>query len=80
MEGPGWYAQAHRTVNSGSGVEEMDISGGGGVGGHHQVFHHLWAPPGDGDLLQIPRAGHLGDGQRLSGGGEELGPGEYGVD
>ena len=38
------------------------------------------APPGDGDLLQIPRAGDLGDIQRLAGGGEELGLGKDGVE
>ena len=37
-------------------------------------------PPGDGELLQIPRAGDLGNGRRLDGGGEELGPDEDGVE
>ena len=50
-------------MNSGSGVEKMAISGGGGEVCHHQSFQRLWPPPGDGDLLQIPRAGDLGDGR-----------------
>ena len=80
MEGPEWDAQAHGTVHSGSGAEEMGIIGGGGEGGPCQGFQSLWASPGDGDLLQIPRAGDLGDGRQLAGGGEELGPGEGGVE
>ena len=63
-------------MHSGSGAEETAISGVGGGGGHHQVFQCLWAPPGDGDLLQIPGTSDLGNCQQLAGGGEELGPGE----
>ena len=58
----------------------MEISGGGGEGGQCQGFHSLWAPPGDGDLLQISGAGNIGDGQRLDGVGEKLGPGKEGLD
>ena len=76
MEGHEWYTQAHGTMHSGIGAEETVIGGRGGVGGHRQDFQSLWAPPGDGDLLQIPRAGDLGDGRRLVGGGEELVPGK----
>ena len=61
VEGPEWDAPSHGTMHSGSGSEETEFSGGGGEGGHHQGFQRLWAPPGDGDLLQIPRAGDLGD-------------------
>ena len=80
MEGPKWDAQEHVTVHLGSGAEEMAISGGGGEGGYHQGFQRLWAPPGDGDLLQIPGAGDLGRGRRLAGGGEGFGPGKKGLE
>ena len=63
-------------MNSGSIVEKTAIIGGGGERVRRQGLQRLWAPPGDGDLLQIPRAGDLGDWQWLAGGGEELGPGE----
>ena len=63
----------------GRGEEEMEISGGGGEGGHRQGFQRLWAPTGDGDLLQIPKAGDIGNGKQLAGGGEELGLIEDGV-
>ena len=67
-------------MHLGSGAEEKVISGGGGEEGHRQGFHSLWAPPGDGDLLQIPRAGDIGDGRRMARGGEELGLGKDGVE
>ena len=79
MEGPEWDTQVHGTVHPGSGAEETAISGGGGEGGHCQGFQRLWAPPGDGDLLQIPGADYLGGVRRLAGGGEELGPGKEGL-
>ena len=80
MEGPEWDAQAHVTVNLGSGAEETTIISRGGEGGHRQGFQRLWAPPGDGDFLQMPRVGDLGDGRRLAGGGKELGPVKYRVE
>ena len=64
--------QAHDTVHPGSGAEETEISGVGGEGSRRPGFQRLWAPPGDGDILQIPRAGDIGGGQQLTGGGEEL--------
>ena len=70
MEGPEWDARAHGTIHLQSGAEETMICGRGGEGGHRQGFQRLWAPPGDGDLLQIPGTGDLGDGKRLAGGGE----------
>ena len=73
-EGPEWDEQAHNTVQTGSRVEETEISGRGGEVGHHQGFQRLWAPPGDGDLLQIPGMGDLSGRQRLAGGGEKLVP------
>ena len=79
MEGPEWDAQAHITVHLWKGVEDTVISSEGEEGGHCQVFQCLWAPPGDGDLLQIPGAGDLGGVRRLAGGGEELGPGKEGL-
>ena len=44
------------------------------------VLQYLWAPPVYSDLLQIPRAGDLGNGRRMAGGGKELDLGEYGVE
>ena len=79
MEGPEWDVQAHGTVHSRSVAEETAISVGGVEGGRRQRFQSLWAPPGDGDLLQIHEAVNIGNGQRLAGGGEELGPGEEGL-
>ena len=58
------------TMSLGRGAEETVISSGGGEGGHPQGFQSLWAPPGDGDLLQIPRAGNLGNRRILAGCGE----------
>ena len=67
-------------MHSGIIAEETAFSGKRGEGGRRQGFQRLWAPPGDDDLLKIPRAGDLGDGRRLAGGGEELGPVEDGVE
>ena len=80
MEGREWDTQAHGTMHSGNRDEETAIIRGGGEGGHRQGFQRLWSPPGDGDLIQIPRAGDIDNGQRLADGGEELGPGEYCVE
>ena len=66
VEGPEWGAQVQGTVHQGSGVEETAICGGGGEGGHCQGFQRLWAPPGDGDLLQIPGTGDIGVVRRLA--------------
>ena len=70
----------HSTVYPGSGAEETEISGIEGEGGHRQGFQSLWAPPGDGDLLQIIGAGDIGGGRRMAGGGEELGPVKEGLE
>ena len=71
MEVLTWDAQAHVTIHSGRGAEDTEISsGGGGEGGHLQGFQRLWAPPGDGDLINIPGTGDLGYGRQLAGGGE----------
>ena len=51
---------AHREVKEGIRVEATVIGGGGGAGGHLKVIQRLWEPPGDGDLLPIPKAGDLG--------------------
>ena len=80
MEGPGWDAQAHGTMHSGRGAKDTANSDGGGEGGQFQGFHRVWAPPGDGDLLQLPKVGDLGDGRRLASSGEELGLVEDGVE
>ena len=61
VEVPEWDAPANGTMHSGSGAEETSFSGGIGEGGHLQSFQSLWDTPVDGDLLQIPRAGDLGD-------------------
>ena len=63
-------------MQPGRGAEETAIIGGGGEGFHQQGFQRLWAPPGDGDILQIPGLCDLGNGRQLAGGGEELGPGK----
>ena len=63
-----------------SGEEETAISGGGGEGGHRQGFQRLCATPGDDELLQITRAGALGNIRRLVGSGEELGTGKDDVE
>ena len=80
MVGPEWDAQAHSTVHQGSGAEETAISGGEVEEGHLQGFQRLWEPPWDVDLLQIPGAGDIGNGWQLAGGGEEIGPGEEGLE
>ena len=48
------------------------ISEGGGEGIHRKGFQNLWMPPGDGDLIKIPRTDDLGSGKRLTSSGEEL--------
>ena len=58
----------------------MAISCGGVERGHHQVFQCLWAPPVDGDLLQIPGTIDLSGRQLLAKGGEELVPGKDGLE
>ena len=50
------------------------VSGGGEDVGYLLGFQRLWAPPGDGDLLQIPGTGDIRGKQRLTGGSEELVP------
>ena len=64
----------------GRGAEETEISGGGGEGGHRQGFQDLWAPPVDGDLLQITGTGDLGGRRLLADGGEELVPDKGGLE
>ena len=64
----------------GSGAVDTAISGVGGEGRHRQGFQRLWAPPGDGDLLQIPGVGDLEDGWQLTDCGEEIGPGKEGLE
>ena len=55
-------------------------SGGGGEGYHHQGFQRLWETPGEGDLLQIPGAGDIGDGRQLAGSGKEHCQGKEGLE
>ena len=76
MEGPEYYIQSKGTVRPVSAADETEFSGGGGEVGHHQGLQRLLAPPGDGDLLQIPDVGDVGSGRRLAGGVEELVPGK----
>ena len=61
MAGLEWHTQTHGTVQPGIGAEETEISGIEGEVGHCQGFQRLWAPPGDGDLLQIPGGGGVLD-------------------
>ena len=70
----------HGTLQLGSGVEKTMIIGGGGEGGHHQVFQHPWAPPADCDLITIPGTDDLGIGKQLDSGGQELISGEEGLE
>ena len=70
----------HITIQTGSGAEATEINSRGGNGGHLQGFQRLWEPPGDGYILQIPGTGDLGGRRQLAGGGEELVPGEGGVE
>ena len=70
MERPEWDAQTYNTVQPGSGAEEMTVSGVEGEAVHSQGLQSLWAPPGDGELLQIPGTSDLGGRRRLAGGGE----------
>ena len=56
------------------------IRDGGGERGHRQGYQRLWAPPGDGDLFQRPGVGDIGGGRQLTGSGEELRPGEVGLE
>ena len=58
----------------------MAIRVRGGEGGRRQGFQCLWAPPGDGELLQIPMSGDLCNRLKLSVSDEELGPGKDGVE
>ena len=60
MEIPEWDSPTHSTVQPVRRAEATAISSGGGEGGHRQGFQRLWAPPGDGDLLQIPETGDIG--------------------
>ena len=61
MERPAWNAQANVTMHSGRIAEDTVIIGRGGERVHIQGLQRLWAPPGDGDLVLIPRAGDIGD-------------------
>ena len=70
MEGPEWDVHAHGKVHPGSGVEDTAISSGVVEEGHRQGFQCLWAPPGDGELLQTPGAGDLGGRQKTDDSGE----------
>ena len=76
MEGHEWDVPTHSTVKMGSGAEATAIGSRGGEVGHRQSFQRLLAPPGDGDLLQIPGTGDLGGRRRMDGGGKELVPGK----
>ena len=59
VECPEWDTHTHSTVQPRLGAEEAGVSGGGGEGGNCQGLQRLWAPPGDGDLLQIPETGDI---------------------
>ena len=42
------------------------------MGGHRQGLQHLWAPPGNGEPLQIPVIDDLGGRIQLNGVSEEV--------
>ena len=67
-------------MQPGRGADETEIRGGGGEGGHIQVFQRLWVTPRDGDLSQILDMRDLSSGQRLVVGGEELVQGKEGFE
>ena len=54
VEFPEWCAHTHSTVQPSLRAEDTAVSAGGGEVGNCQGLQRLWAPPGDGDLLQIP--------------------------
>ena len=62
----------NRTVQLGHKMEATAISNRGGEGGHRQRFHHLWAPPVDGELLLIPVTGDIGGRKQMDGVDKEL--------
>ena len=70
----------HIIVQTGRGAEATAIISGGGEGGHIQGFQILLDTPGDGNLLPIPGTGDLGSSRQLDGSGNELVPGESGVE
>ena len=51
MAGPEWDASAHHTMKEGGGAKYTAPGSGGGEGDHLQGLHHIWKPPGYGDLL-----------------------------
>ena len=51
------------------------LDSGGGEGDHTQGVQSVWAPPGYGELLQIPGEGDLGGGRLLVGGSPKPGEG-----
>ena len=62
MEVPEQAAPAHIEVQERIGEEATAPASGGGKGGHLKDVQHLWTPPRDGDLLQIPGESDLGSG------------------
>ena len=71
--------EVHPAMKEGGGAEATELGRGGGEGGHIQGVQHIWAPPGDDDLLQIPGEVGLSGGKRLGGGGQKPGEGVGGV-
>ena len=72
-------ASAHRAMKEGGGEEATMIGIRGGQGGHIQGVQHIWAPPGDCELLQIPGEGGLNGGLQFTGVGQKPGEGAGGV-
>ena len=57
-------------MQPGHGEEETTIIRVGVAGYQYQGFQRLWAPPGDGEILQIPGTSDLGGRKRLDDSGE----------
>ena len=78
MAVPEWATPAHIVAQEGGGAEATAF--GGGKGGNLKGVQRLWAPPWDGDFLQIPRESDTGSIWRLSGSDPESGEGAGGVE
>ena len=77
---PKWSATAHDVVQEGARAEETSAGSRWGTGAYFTGVQHLWAPPGDGNILQIPGEVDLGGGWRLDLSDTEFGKGVGGVE
>ena len=68
-------AFSHGAMKEGGGSEVTALGRKGGECGHIQGIQLVWAPPGYGDLLQIPGEGDIGGGRVLAKCGQKPGEG-----